>query len=54
MEYKKLFGKVPTPNDYRCNCEQYLDALKKAIAEQCPLEKLLEKAIVPDSSHYDY
>ena len=54
MEYKKLFGKVPTPDDYECNCEQYLDALKKSIAEQCPLEMLLEKAKVPDSSRYDY
>ena len=53
-EYKKLFGTVPTPNDYECNCEQYLEALKKAIAEQNPLDKYLKKAAVPDSSRYAY
>ncbi|MBE5861927.1 MAG: hypothetical protein IKQ25_09130 [Lachnospiraceae bacterium] len=40
-EYKELFGKVPCPDDYACNRDEFFDALKKAIETKTEIEKLV-------------
>lgn len=53
-KYKELFGIVPTPVDYICNRDQFLDALQKSVTEQKPLSEYLHTAPLPDMSRYEY
>ena len=39
--YKELFGKVPSPDEYACNRDEFFEALKKSIEGKKELEKII-------------
>jgi len=43
IEYRDLFGYIPVPADYICTQEEFLEALKKSIAEKKEISDFLKK-----------
>ncbi len=46
-EYAAIFGTIPCMQDYSCTREEYLEALKTAIQNNCQIDKLLKKVGKP-------
>ena len=53
-QYKALFGCIPTPVDYTCTRESYLEALRQAVSEKQPTSRYLPPAKVPSNTRYMY
>lgn len=45
FQYRNRFGVIPIPSEYACSREQFLDALKTAVAEGVPIETYLAKRV---------
>lgn len=39
--YKDLFGHIPCPEDFACNRDEFLDALKEAIETKTEIERII-------------
>ena len=39
--YKELFDKVPCPDDYACNRDEFFEALKKSVETKTRIEEFL-------------
>ncbi len=46
QKYRDLFGYVPCKDDYKCNQEEYLAALIRAIEEKTELATIIPKRIM--------
>ena len=44
-EYKAMFGYIPCPRDYKCNNEDFFDALVKAVETKTEIDNFLEKQV---------
>ena len=40
-KYRDMFGTIPCIQNFACNNEQFLDALKKSVDTSTPIEELL-------------
>lgn len=45
IQYRNRFGVIPIYSEYACNREQFLVALKKAVADGMPIETYLQKRV---------
>lgn len=45
IQYRNRFGVIPIYSEYACNREQFLVALKKAVAAEMPIETYLQKRV---------
>lgn len=39
--YRELFGRVPSPDDYACNRDEFFEALQKSVKDRIQLEKII-------------
>ncbi len=53
-QYRQLFGSIPSPVDYACTREQFLEALEKSIETQQTIDHFLDAAALPDPDMYKY
>lgn len=51
--YRDLFGVVPVPDDYACTRSEFMDALKKAVSEEKPIETYLLKRVRHDDGRLE-
>ncbi len=54
IEYRRLFGVVPSPADYACSREEFLAALIKSVESETRIENYLKMAAMPDMTQYKY
>lgn len=43
VQYKKIFGDVPSRGDYKCSQDEYFEALVRAIETRTELSQLIPK-----------
>ena len=43
IAYRDIFGYIPTQREYVCDQEEYIEALKKAIANKVELDHILKR-----------
>lgn len=52
--YKKMFGVIPSPADYACTRERFLEALKRSIDNHMEICNFLKLATIPDDDIYSF
>lgn len=53
-EYYKKFGVIPSPADYACSREEFLDALKQAIEQNKQIDTIINICNAPSIEKYNY
>ncbi|MBR0352114.1 MAG: hypothetical protein IJH53_02815 [Oscillospiraceae bacterium] len=51
--YRDRFGEIPIPGEYACTRSEFLDALKKAVSEEKPIETYLLKRVRHDDGRLE-
>ena len=43
IAYRELFGYVPSPTDYACTNEEFLDAITRSVADKKEIDNYIDK-----------